>query len=349
MSTVKKSLNELKIRATSIGEVGSFGELFLRQPSFKVFSDLSGTDADSNLPPVDLVTILIGDMLQRADQSRLTEDEVRSLAPLDRQHIVEEIIKQNPDWFCQDRGDGDLGGDPIEQYEGENEEELLTRGFRAMSVKLTANLRKTMSGFSERMKAMLGPSIAANMGAAQRVSDTIKGIKVSAYSLPPTIRQEPFHLETPKIPHNPIFDTNEILQEVANEIGEMRDLAAATAEMQRTLNDTASKAIVDFSTGAEKSRKATRNGLWIAGASLLVSIIALGVTAISSHDHNREAAASEATARAQTDRLIASQKEMTDSAKRLSQELSKDLQAKSEPASAQDNAKPNHLAADRGK
>lgn len=329
MSSEKQSLKDLKIPSEPVGAIGTIGDVFLRRASVQVFSDVSQADEGGKLDAESLVTGLIFGLAQKADDTKLSDDEVHGLAPEDRQRLVRQIIHLHPEWFSLDRDDGDtaLVDAGIERAEGESDEEYLARGFRSKASRFAARLKNLFSGTSERMKSILGAGLAANMGASRRVSQLVKSMSGPSSLSQATIRHEPFEFELPEIPPNPIFDTNEILAEVAGQIEQMRDLAAATAEMQRTLNETASAAVADFSTGAEASRKATRNGLGIAGASLLVSVIALGVTVYVSISQGAETSAREKAAQEQVTRLIASEKAVAETLSNLKDELAKARQA----------------------
>lgn len=79
----------------------------------------------------------------------------------------------------------------------------------------------------------------------------------------------------PTIPPNPAHQTNALLEEMSRHIGEMRDLAATTAEMQQSLNDVAATILTEFSKGAEDSRVATGRALKIAVGSTILSLIAV--------------------------------------------------------------------------
>ncbi|OYU74216.1 MAG: hypothetical protein CFE32_18490 [Alphaproteobacteria bacterium PA3] len=158
------------------------------------------------------------------------------------------------------------------------------------------------------------------MGASTRVDEIIKSMRGDGSAIPQFkfIPRAPIEF---KIPPNPIYETNELLAEVAAQIAQMRELAAATADMQRTLNDTASVAVADFSAGAEASRTASKYGLWIAGTSLIVSILALGITYYQGSLQNKDVMAREAAARLQNERLIAVYGDLAVQVKLLTREL----------------------------
>lgn len=335
------SLKDLKIPAVSIGEVAPHGDVFLRRLSVSDLSKLNKAD-EPPLPVGDLVTALIGTLLRNGDEVLLTAEQVDALSPEDRARIVAAITAQNQDWFFDDMNeDGDAVDIakvhvPMARAEGESAEEFLARGYRAEALRMKTRFSTMFKGMSEHLKSVLGPGLAENYSASNRLGEIIKSMQGgmgAATEAHATIRHEPFELRVPPIPRNPIYDTNEILQEVAGQIDQMRELAAATAEMQRTLNDTASTAVADFSSGAEATRKATRNGLWIAGTSLVVSIIALVVTIYMDWGQSNDAQGRDAAQRMRAERAISADREVAARIQLLTEEIARSREATAKLAS----------------
>lgn len=312
MESEKKSFPEFIIPKMSIGEVAPHGELFQRGLSFGALRDLDEADQDGDLPADELASQVILAVVRTGQDEPLTPEEVSALDADARRMIVQAIIEKNRDEFVEDRNEKGKGFDlalmsvPIEQGEGESDEEFLARGIRAELAANKARLKSMIGGLSEHMQSVLGPGLSANMGASRSLSHVLG-----------SIRAEPAPIRMPEIPRNPIYDTNEILGEVAGQIGQMRDLAAATAEMQRTLNDTATAAVADFSDSAEQSFNAAKQGLKIARNTLyatilavFVSVVAVGISLWSMNSQDAGAEAREAALRAQTQRLIATETEL---------------------------------------
>lgn len=319
----KKSFPELKIPKVSIGMVEPHGELFQRSLSVSALRDLSEVAQQGDLPADELAGRVIIALVRTGDDTSLSLEEVGALDADSRRTILRAIIEQNHDWFVENRNEKGKGTDiaklcvPMEQSEEESDEEFLARGIRAELAANKVRLKGMMSGLSERMQGVIGPGLAANMGASRSLSHLLD-----------SIRPEPARFRMPEIPRNPIYDTNEILNDVASQISQMRDLAAATAEMQRTLNDTATAAVTDFSDSAEKSFTAAKQGLKIAKATLaatflasVVSVVALGISIMSMNSQDSGAEAREATTRAQTERLMATETELVRTIGDLRQEV----------------------------
>lgn len=325
------SLKAIKILAVSIGEIAPHGELFLRKLSFKDLSSLTGADKPP-LPTGDLVTALIGTLLRNRDETQLTKEQVRALSAEDRARIVAVITAQNQGWFFEDVNEDGESTDiaknhvPMVRLDCESAEEFLARGYRAEAARWNAIASTMFRDMSSHLKSVLGPGLAANFDASNRLGEIIKSMQTGVgaeVASQATIRHAPSQFEMPPIPHNPIHDTNAILEDVAGQIDQMRALAAATAEMQRTLNDTATAAVADFSSGAEATRKATRNGLWIARASLTVSIIALLATIYMGWVQSRDTHGRDAAQRTQAERAIAADREVAARVQLLTEELAR--------------------------
>lgn len=312
MEPEKSPFSKLKLRKFSIGEFAPHGELFQRSLSFGALRNLSDADLQGDLPASELVGMVIGEVVCTADDTPLSAKDVSALDANARQNIVRAIIEKNRDQFVEDRNEKGKGTDiaklcvPMEQSENETDEEFLSRGIRAVLLANKVRLKEMMSGLNERTQGVIGADLAANIGASQSLAHLLD-----------SMRPEPAQITMPMIPHNPIDDTNDLLVEVASQIGQMRDLAAATAEMQRTLNDTATAAVADFSAGTEKSFAATKEGLKVAritlGATILatfVSVVALGISIMSMNSQDAGAEAREAALRAQTERLMTTETEL---------------------------------------
>ncbi|WP_374593650.1 hypothetical protein [Sphingosinicella sp.] len=312
MESERKSFPELKIPKVSIGEIAPHGELFQRSLSVGALRDLDAADEEGDLPADELASLVIVALICTGDDAPLSREEVGALDADARHTIVRAIIAKNRDWFVEDRNEKGNGTDlaklcvPMEQGKEESDEEFLARGVRAELAAKEARLKGMLNGLSERMQGVIGPSLVANMGASRSLSHLLD-----------SMRPEPATLRIPELPRNPIHDTNEILGEVASQIGQMRDLAAATAEMQRTLNATASAAVTDFSAGADKSFTAAKQSLKIAKATLaatilaaFVSVVALCISVMSINSQNAGVETRQAALQMQTERLTATQTEL---------------------------------------
>jgi hypothetical protein len=211
----------------------------------------------------------------------------------------------------------------MERQENETDEEFLARWLRAEPARYKALVNSMLPGVSDQMKLIMGPSLAANVAASKGVSGLIDSINKRRPSSLSDSTSEPYlqiH-RLPDIPPSPIYKTNDILSDVAHEIGDMRDLAVQTTQMQQTLNETAIKAVAFFSKGAEASQIASRNGLWISGVSLVVAVFAFLAPIYLSKKQKAEEAVRERALRDQTERLIAMQGELANSVKVLNLEL----------------------------
>lgn len=85
------------------------------------------------------------------------------------------------------------------------------------------------------------------------------------------------------IQKNPIHDTNEMLESVVRQIEDLRPMAAQAAQIIRSMNDTALRMQADYIENAKTAGRQTRNAIWIAAVSLLVSAIGLAISSFFSY------------------------------------------------------------------
>lgn len=92
-----------------------------------------------------------------------------------------------------------------------------------------------------------------------------------------------FRVSEIHIPKNPIHDTNAMLESVVRQIEELRPVAAQAAQIIRSMNDTALRMQADYIGNAKTAGRQTRNAIWIAAVSLLVSAIGLAISSFFSY------------------------------------------------------------------
>lgn len=79
-------------------------------------------------------------------------------------------------------------------------------------------------------------------------------------------------------PSNPIHETNQILENLNNQIEGMRPIVAQGAELIRTMNETALRMQADYIANAARSDRQTKNAMRVAVLSLIVSAIGLAAS-----------------------------------------------------------------------
>lgn len=305
-----------------VGDIPPYGQLFQRSLSVGALRDFSEADQQGNLSTSELVTKVIVALVSTADDAPLSDEQVRALDANVRHTLVQAIIEKNREQFVEDRNEEGRGVDfaklamPMEQRENESDEEFLVRGIRA-EVAAGKAWKSTLSGLSERMQGVLGPGLHANAEASHNLSQMLNSMSLG-----------PRRSDLLDLPRNPVLKTNEILTEVASQIGEMRNLAGLTAKMQGALNDMAQAAVIDFSKGAEDSRKAADEGLEIARRSLRatvvaawIAVIALIFSVVTTYRQVGDAEARETALRAQTARLMNTEAELLRKMKDLREEV----------------------------
>lgn len=284
-------LSDIQPSKVSMGEVDGLGELFVGEATMGLYSRVEQSQLTVETPAAQLVDLLIECMVTKADGVPLTSDDIGALSEVDRQRIVVAIGKAHPNWFKQQHQDR---WSEIVREEGESDEAYLARCFLLDKKREFDSMALAMAGLSERMTSIIGPGLAANRLASSRVAAALKAI-----SLPePSPRMT--HVPPIQVPRNPIHETNDILTAVSRHIAQMSELSSATASMQKTLNDTASAAVADFSRGAESSQ---RNAKW----SLVVALIALAISVLTGLGQWWQSLEQDRAENLRTEKLIASQ------------------------------------------
>lgn len=307
-----EGLGKLQIRGVSIGTIKAFNEL----------------KAGGALPASRVVDHLLTSVVERADGTKLTTEDLASLGPKEKALLVSALVERQAAWF----GDAAAGQEPDATEEPETGEEELARAFRvhnadflASSHRISETISGATRGMSQGLKALLTPNLTANTEASERLRGLLEGINRrpsiidSANALsraPHSIAHAKISGDPPRIPEidispHPAYETNALLEQLSVRIGDMHALAVATSELQRTLNQTASDAIAQFAKGAEDSQQAaavgleiSRNslgfakaGFWVALAAAALSLVAIVVSiyfakAQSQDERRREAEAS---------------------------------------------------------
>lgn len=330
----KRTSLRLTLSPRSIGEVGSLGELALRNLSVGALRELSKADLDASLPVADLISALLATLVVRLDGEILRPEVVAQLTVTERERLVAEIIARNPDWL-------DAGERGVPREIGEDDEHHLARAYRHQAERFATSMRDTaaslassLGGMGERMRALLAPGLAANSAASSRVADLVGSMDASRVTFAPI---GPSRLPKITIPPNPVHETNEILGEVAGHIAQMRELAVATADMQRSLNDTATAAVADFARGAEASAQSSeqalelaKSSLWMAKVGLAVAVVtalltlaAIVATLRQSQGQDAEITASKAQEQRLSTALARSQTQLNQTIEELHQKLAK--------------------------
>lgn len=146
--------------------------------------------------------------------------------------------------------------------------------------------------FEDLIKQYAGASsldqINKSLAASNHFDDLTKQFSGSASSTERLLaqpRMETQILSVPPMhfPKNPIFETNQILENLTSQIEGMRPLVAQGAELIRGMNDTALRMQADYVVNAVRADRQTNKAMWVAGLSLFVSAIGLVVSSYFSY------------------------------------------------------------------
>lgn len=138
----------------------------------------------------------------------------------------------------------------------------------------------------ERMTQSVSKSLSANatvgamqrnVGALDQLRDAIdkhtRNLPITAPSFAePKLDVLNYRMPELHIPKNPIHDTNEMLESVVRQIEDLRPMAAQAAQIIRSMNDTALRMQTDYIENAKAAGRQTKIAIWIAAASLIVSL-----------------------------------------------------------------------------
>lgn len=344
MPADKEALQKVANGQGAASSSNTLDDVSLHPLNAEALIELEDVDAERGASDSALVTVMISVLAEKPDGSRPSEAEISQLSPQSRQRIIQGIISLHPEWFRSDVADVEqASGEGISREGGETDEAYLARGFRTSMERFAVSMPKPvvlassdLSGLSSHMKNLLSSKFAENLHASHRVGDILKSIHdgsakfdaIGKKSADGAAQFESRKNIFPELPPNPTFKTNEILSGVKEQIGQMRDLAAATADMHRSLNDMASTALAEFSKGAEASAKSAESSLKIARISLFVSFIATILTfstiIVSVYLANKQEEYSVVRGKAYLDnnrRLIVSQESLEESIYKLQESI----------------------------
>jgi len=113
-----------------------------------------------------------------------------------------------------------------------------------------------------------------NLSMSDQLQDTIKAFKQNTFDREiarSTFEPELTQLRPLNIPDNPLIETNKRLGSMLEQIGEMRSLAAQSAELISNMNDTALAMQAGFMSNARSTQIYTQIAIGIAVLSLVVS------------------------------------------------------------------------------
>jgi uncharacterized membrane protein len=335
-----------------VASTESLGDVSIRRLNMR---DMIALQARNSTEPFD-ASKLASSVLQRvasaSDGSPMTAEELAKLKPEERGQIVEAVVADHPSLFDLAATSADPEATKpddaprltLSRAEGESAEDYLFRGWSNHNATFLAGIRKTLATAESLGKGLSGPmrmALAANNSASAKLSEQLKAMHLGgaagALSHIEAVRQ-PTPTFDLRLPPNPIVETNAILSDVAQHIGDMRDLASTTAEMQQSLNTVAQTILTEFKEGADAAAKSSKDALSVAKIGLIVSIVtavltllAIGVAVVlailQSQDQATQQARSEALGRAE----LVSQQQHTKALTRYAEALER-AAAKAAPA-----------------
>lgn len=166
----------------------------------------------------------------------------------------------------------------------------LANPITSAAAKITADLEARMAAlaipkgspfeklFSEnRTISLLGrTSVGSAIGDLMKIDPSIAALQSKFSDLMPIRRAEELHVpELPHFPPNPIYKTNDLLEDMNTDISDMRNLAAETAKIQAQQAEIITGMMVLFDRQVIESNKAGKINLAIALFGILLAIVAI--------------------------------------------------------------------------
>jgi len=172
-------------------------------------------------------------------------------------------------------------GEELQRGEGQSACDFLAQAIEHSGREKKARIDRIIESASKPMFAESTlDSMKKSISASTQFEDLIKRYSIGASSIERSLveaRVEPrtFNLSPIDFPKNPIFETNQILENLTDQIEGMRPLVAQGAEMIRSMNDTALLMQADYISNADRSDRHMKKAMTVAVFSLVVSAVGL--------------------------------------------------------------------------
>lgn len=197
---------------------------------------------------------------------KLTAEELSLVTDVELEEFSDKLILNNKYILKTHKGSA------IERSGDESVCDFLVRALSHYAAEQKANSERLMQSVSGSLysNATL-KALQHNHGLSDQLRDTIE-----KYTRPTPIAGTEIVLRRMpdfQAPKNPIHDTNEILERVVRQVEDFRPLASQSAEIIRSMNDTALRMQDDYLKNAKSAGTQTKIAIGIAVLSLIVSSI----------------------------------------------------------------------------
>lgn len=325
MSKVALDLGKLSRMGQFSLELNSLGRIRFASMRTEHFSESIRRINGPDFHVKDLVRWLFGELARRSENESYKDDDPidgEALKPEELAAVSDESLEKFAEKILQ------INGFLVKTHEGKD----LERASNQSACDFLVDAIRHHQAEEQRQRQRLWESVTKpvflestlesirrNLDTSSRLEESIKKFSEFDFALDPA-RASRFEavrpLSIPTIAKNPIHETNEILEDLARQIQDMRPLVAQGAELIRSMNDTALRMQSDYIANAERTDQQTKTATKIAAAGLVVSAIGFVVSSVFSYlsyldakDVDKKFEAQSALFREATERLAREQKE----------------------------------------
>jgi hypothetical protein len=248
--------------------------------------------------PTDLIDNFILELAKREDGSQLSEEQVSEIGESEKEDFAEQFLaaedhlyrEQIPDYVKDDKGQttaryrkGEVilprePNEPAIQYFSraynayrERQNERFRKLARAsvgsgnwattLAVNALAKNFQVSDGLSKNLAAIRG----FDKAGVGPLADAFKGVGGG--------NQDPLPLHSITLPPNPVWETNEHLNELVERFDRVEAIAIQAVELVQTMNTAASSLVASFREGAESTERFARRSIWMAFIALATSFV----------------------------------------------------------------------------
>ena len=212
------------------------------------------------------------------DGSSLTPEELNSVTDEDLEKFADKLIQKNRYLLKTNKGSD------LERSVDESACDFLVRVFRHYATEQKTQWeRMTKSVSNSLFTSTTLEAMQRNLGISNQLQDTIEKYTRSLSVASPSHAESKLDVLSYPMPalhmeKNPIHETNEKLESVAQQIEDLRPIAAQTAQLIQSMNDTALHMQADYVANAEAAGQQTTFAIRIAALSLFVSAVGLVIS-----------------------------------------------------------------------
>lgn len=257
------------------------GDLVIRPYSFGTVKKLSPLLEQDPPDESEIIQALFAACARRvaeADEEALVELTEEEIAKQDLDHFADEFLDQNSYLFST-KTDGEVSFN-LERGPEETSSAFLVRAIKEYQSRQLERFKEAFS-LPTRMQDL---SNSLNQGSAlqsvakkisdqnARLTDFFRPTEIGLSSRP---HSEPY---IPKIPPNPVHDTNRHLEQMTARFDELLEFGQNTLEIMTGLQGAAAEFLDKFTKEAKANSRAARAAIFVGGLAVVISIVQIAYT-----------------------------------------------------------------------